>query len=218
MIGAISLLPPLLPHEAKSPCADSRWSSGNGTAIAPGGLSDPDSPSLLGRIEAFPLDEPGASLPFTSRLAREQGWTHAFAARVVGEYRRFLYLAMTAGHPVTPSEEVDQAWHLHLVYTKSYWHGLCRDVLGRDLHHEPTTGGAREGAKFVDWYAKTLESYQVVFGHPAPAEIWPDPARRFANAAAGRWIDPSKFWLISRPAFTRWCHWRFIFNPRRPSS
>ncbi|MEK6230809.1 MAG: hypothetical protein N2A42_03075 [Luteolibacter sp.] len=33
------------------------------------------------------------------------------------EYKRFVALAMLAGHPVTPSEEVDQAWHLHLVYT-----------------------------------------------------------------------------------------------------
>lgn len=31
------------------------------------------------RIEAFVFDLPKASLPFTSRLAREQGWTHARA-------------------------------------------------------------------------------------------------------------------------------------------
>ncbi len=34
---------------------------------------------LLLRIMAFELDEPGAQLPFTGRLAREQGWTHVFA-------------------------------------------------------------------------------------------------------------------------------------------
>ena len=130
------------------------------------------------------------------------------------EYQRFLYLAMVAGHPVTPSEAVDQAWHLHLVYTKSYWQQLCRDVLGRDLHHEPTTGGAHEGAKFVDWYSRTLESYQTTFGEPPPAEIWPDPARRFANAADGCWIDTSQFWLVPRPCFMKLRHWKSFF--RRP--
>ena len=72
------------------------------------------------------MDEPGAALPFTSRLAREQGWSHAFAARAIREYKRFLILAMEAGHPVTPSEAVDQVWHLHLVYTVSYWKGCAR--------------------------------------------------------------------------------------------
>jgi hypothetical protein len=75
---------------------------------------------LWNRLEAYELDEPGAALPFTSRLAREQGWTHAEAARAIGEYKRFLFLAAVAGHPVSPSEPVDHVWHLHLLYTRSY--------------------------------------------------------------------------------------------------
>lgn len=156
---------------------------------------------LLERILAIELDEPGAMLPFTSRLAREQGWTHVFAGRVVGEYKRFVALAMLAGHPVTPSEEVDQVWHLHMVYTKSYWHDLCRDVLGRDLHHTPTTGGGDEGMKFEGWYAKTLESYRRIFGLEPPVDIWPSVEDRFANAGAGRWVDSAKFWLVPKPRF-----------------
>lgn len=156
---------------------------------------------LLQRILALELDEPGALLPFTGRLAREQGWTHVFAGRAVREYKRFITLAMLAGHPVTPSEEVDQVWHLHLAYTKSYWHDLCRDVLGRELHHTPTTGGGDEGAKFEDWYAKTLESYRRTFGAEPPADIWPSVEDRFANAGAGRWVDSAKFWLVPRPRF-----------------
>lgn len=163
--------------------------------------SETGAPSLRERIESFVLDEPGAALPFTSRLAREQGWSHVFAGRVVGEYKRFLVLAMEAGHPVTPSEEVDQAWHLHLVYTRSYWQRLCGDVLGRELHHEPTSGGPSEGAKFVDWYARTLDSYRRLFGEEPPEDIWPPPQRRFANAAACRWVDRTRVWLVPRP---RW--------------
>lgn len=83
--------------------------------------------NLKERILVFELDVPGAQLPFTSRLAGEQGWPHAFAGRVVVEYKRFITLAMLAGHPVTPSEQVDQAWHLHLVYTERKRRGFRQD-------------------------------------------------------------------------------------------
>jgi hypothetical protein len=156
-------------------------------------------PSLRERVEAFGLDQAGVPLPFTSRLAREQGWTHAFAGRVVTEYKRFIVLAMEAGHPVSPSEPVDQAWHLHLVYTRSYWQDLCREVLGRELHHEPTTGGSAETDKFADWYARTLESYRNVFGEEPPPEIWPAPDRRFAESPQARWIDEATHWVLPKP-------------------
>jgi len=170
--------------------------------------------SLRERIEAFPLDEPGAALPFTSRLAREQGWSHAFAGRVAGEYLRFVYLAAAAGHPVTPSELVDQAWHLHLVYTRSYWQKLCADTLGHDLHHGPTSGGAAEGEKFVDWYQKTLESYRRVFNEMPPPDIWPDVARRFGDAGTGRWVNASTVWLIPRPAWTHLGKWKNLLHKK----
>ena len=164
-------------------------------------LNTPEMQDLRARIEAFELDDADALFPFTRRLATEQGWSHAFAARAVREYKRFLCLAVMAGHPATPSEAVDQVWHLHLVYTKSYWHGLCRDVIGRELHHEPTRGGTEEGGKFTDWYAKTLASYEKIFGESAPAEIWPAPAFRFAKPVSSRWVNVSRFWLIPRPSF-----------------
>ncbi len=155
---------------------------------------------------AFELDEPGAQLPFTSRLAREQGWLHVYAGRVVVEYKRFVALAMLAGHPVTPSEAVDQVWHLHMIYTRSYWHGLCRDVLGRELHHGPTAGGAEEDIKFVDWYHKTLAGYRRLFGSDAPPDIWAPPEKRFNHAGRTRWVDTSAFWLMPKPSFIRNIH------------
>ena len=152
---------------------------------------------LLARLDAFSLDEPGVSLPFTHRLARENGWSEPFAARVVREYKRFVFLAMAAGHPVTPSDAVDQAWHLHLVYTRHYWEVMCRDLLGRPLHHGPTLGGSTEAAKFDDWYARTLESYRRLVGEEPPGDIWPPGEERFRPR---RWqrIDRSQWWLVPR--------------------
>ena len=175
-------------------------------------LNDNERTGLLERIEAFELDDPKAQLPFTTRLAREQGWTHAFAGRVVLEYKRFVGLAMVAGHPVSPPEAVDQAWHLHLVYTKSYWQDMCRDLLGKELHHMPTTGGAEESEKFDDWYARTLESYRTYYHSHPPAEIWPSPEqRKKESAGSGRWIDSSKFLPVPFPSWLRPGRWlRFL--------
>lgn len=41
---------------------------------------------------------------------------------------------------MTPSEDVDQAWHLHLASTRDYWQTICRDVL-----REPLDRDARRG-------------------------------------------------------------------------
>jgi hypothetical protein len=163
------------------------------------------------RIEAFDPDDPDAGLPFSSRLAREQGWTHAEAARAILEYKRFLYLAVAAGHPVSPSEAVDQVWHLHLLYTRSYWKRLCGEVLGCELHHEPTQGGTEERGKFADWYERTLASYRHHFREEPPADLWPSPQQRAAMKHSARWVDPACFWIISK--FPPFCsNKRFPFS------
>jgi hypothetical protein len=157
---------------------------------------------LLVRLEAFELDEPSASFPFSARLARENGWSRGFARRVTGEYKRFIWLAMRAGHPVTPSEEVDEAWHLHLCYTRSYWDVMCGKILGKPLHHGPTEGGRAEEEKFAEWYARTLESYRKHFGEEPPADIWPPAEIRFGPATT-RKVDAATHWIVSKPAVKR---------------
>ncbi|MCW1920965.1 hypothetical protein OKA05_00265 [Luteolibacter arcticus] len=152
---------------------------------------------LLLRLESFEIDEPGATFPFSARLARENGWTRGFALRVMAEYKRFVWLAIRAGHPVTPSEEVDEAWHLHLCYTRSYWDGMCGGILGKPLHHGPTEGGKREDEKFAGWYARTLESYRAHFGEEPPADIWPPLAIRFSPATT-RKVDAATHWIVPK--------------------
>jgi hypothetical protein len=96
---------------------------------------------LYQRIQAFTIDQPGDALPFSKRLARDHQWSLIYTQRVIEEYKKFLFLAIVADHPVTPSSVVDQAWHLHLTYTHSYWDELCTQILPRHLHHHPTQGG-----------------------------------------------------------------------------
>ena len=152
-------------------------------------------------LQAYPLDAADAELSFTQRLARENAWHPSFAAAVVQEYKKFLWLAMKAGHPVTPSDEVDQAWHLHLVYTESYWDDLCRDILGKPLHHGPTKGGQREDDKYHDWYERTLASYEAAFGTPPPASVWPPSHIRFSRQQRFQRVNTAQHWVISK---NRW--------------
>ncbi len=139
----------------------------------------PDDP-LWHRLAAYQIGPADADLSLTARLARENRCTPAYAARVIEEYKRFCYLAMTAGHEVTPSDQVDQAWHLHLTYSSDYWDVFCPQVLGAPLHHGPTAGGAAEKARYYEQYAQTLRSYEAAFG-PVPEDVWSPAAIRFGR-------------------------------------
>jgi hypothetical protein len=154
--------------------------------------------ALWQAISDFELDEPDAPFPFTARLARDHLWTEDHAARVVREYRCFLYLAAISDEMVTPSPDVDEAWHLHLAYTKSYWERLCRDILGRPLHHEPTEGGAEQRGHFMTCYQRTLDLYREVFGPIAPSDIWPDTDARFEPNETYLTLQMRDYWIARR--------------------
>lgn len=162
---------------------------------------------LWTRIEAFEIDDLSRGVPdltFSQRLASENGWCAGFARRVVEEYKRFLFLAMTAGHSVTTSDEVDQAWHLHMTYTRSYWDRLTREVLPRPLHHDPTRGGGEEDAKFDDWYERTKRSYTAAFGEEPPADVWPSSKVRFNPRLRWQRVNTAEYWMIlKRPTRRR---------------
>lgn len=129
-----------------------------------------DTAEMIRRIEAFSIDKPGAPYPFSARLADEQDWQNEFAHRAIKEYLRFICLAAVAGHPVTPSFVVDEVWHTHLIFTRSYWEELG-DIVGRLIHHDPGQGEHGDEAMFARQYGRTLESYRKLFGEP-PADIW----------------------------------------------
>ncbi|MGC4086866.1 MAG: TIGR04222 domain-containing membrane protein [Polyangiaceae bacterium] len=157
---------------------------------------------LRARVAAFAFDKPGTADLFTQRLARENGWSEGYAARVTEEYKRFAVLSVVAGHVVTPSDQVDQAWHLHMLYSQSY-REFCGAALGRALDHGPSAGGIAEFRKHFELYRNTLKSYEAVFGEQPPLDVWPPPARRFA---AGVWlrVNTRESWVVRKPCVPRW--------------
>lgn len=135
--------------------------------------------TLWHRIQHHPFDQIDAAFPFSHRLARDNDWSIAYAQQVIEEYKKFMFLICVSGHPCTPSDQVDQVWHLHLVYTQDYWKHWCAVVLQQDIHHGPTKGGVQERKKFKSWYAQTKTSYQQFFRQMPPTSIWPNEQKRF---------------------------------------
>ncbi|NML23403.1 hypothetical protein HHL16_21160 [Pseudoflavitalea sp. G-6-1-2] len=157
---------------------------------------------LWKKLEIFSIDPPDVQFTFTQRLARENSWSEQYAAEVVHEYKKFIFLCAIQDLACTPSHDVDQAWHLHLSYTKSYWNDLCENLLGKKIHHNPTEGGQSETEKFFSFYEFTLSLYRTTFETEPPENIWPASEARFSSSnsphitAADHWIIRKKIWHL----------------------
>jgi len=153
---------------------------------------------LWQKISAFELDDPAVDFKFSARLARENGWTKEYTARVIDEYKRFIFLCCITETGVTPSDPVDQAWHLHLTFTRSYWIDLCKNTLGKEIHHNPTKGGKHEAEKFDGFYTSSQTLYASKFGTPPPADVWQNNHDRFSDINFRR-VNLGKYWLVKKP-------------------
>lgn len=167
-------------------------------AGAASALSNPAGHPVWQALSSYHIGPEDSALPFARRLARENGWTHAHAERVLEEYKRFCFLAVAAGFEVTPSDPVDQAWHLHLTYSRDYWDRFCPEVLGCKLHHGPTKGGPEERGRHFAQYAATLKAYETAFGAPPPADIWPAANDLLSDSARARRVHPREGVVVPR--------------------
>ena len=164
-------------------------------------LNDGRDDRLWQQLSQFQIGDATDELRFEQRLARENGWPLHYAEQVVAEYKRFIYLIAVSGRKLTPSDAVDQAWHLHLAYTRSYWKDLCENTLGFELHHQPTRGGGQQQAHFRLCYTDTLQLYAEVFGQAPPEDIWPDVEERFNTANRFIRVNRNHVWTIAKPRY-----------------
>jgi hypothetical protein len=155
---------------------------------------------LWEKIRRFELDDPQSSYSFSDRLARENIWSIEYSLKVIDEYKKSIFLQCIASDPLTPSDEVDQVWHLHLLYTRSYWIDLCQNTLRKEIHHGPTKGGEHQREKFENLYEKTIEFYTTLFDHSPPQRIWPPSSKRFSDIHFSR-VNTKNNWVILKPKF-----------------
>jgi len=116
---------------------------------------------------------------FATRLRKETGWGAAKTHAAIFEYRKFLFLTTRTKEVLIPSSVVEKVWESHLEYSKSYWEGLCGQILGFALHHKPTAGVGTECSA----YMRTLSLYRSNFGE-VPESIWESPKERFPGLTA----------------------------------
>jgi uncharacterized protein (TIGR04222 family) len=160
---------------------------------------------LYQRICDYELDDQSHEFGFLAHLMGANGWSRTFALRAIEEYRKFVFLALVADHPVTPSDQVDQVWHLHLLCSDAYWNDFCPRVLGRPLHHHPAKGGQAERDRFHEQYRATIRSYRQHFGEP-PLDLWPPVDVRFGRdlqMQRGPIRRPFRLWR-GGPVWRRW--------------
>jgi hypothetical protein len=126
------------------------------------------------KVARFPLNDPNAAYPFSAKLAHTQGWSEDKTWRVIAEYKKFMFLCMTAPNGASPSPEVDECWHLHLTFTSNYA-AFCAETSGKFIHHNPSKGGSTEHHRHIDWYDETLKNYVQTFQQIPPSDIWTMP-------------------------------------------
>lgn len=147
---------------------------------------------------------------FVKRLSRENNWSYEFSLRVLEEYRRFILLMVFCKTGITPSDEVDQVWHLHLQYSRHY--AKMGEIIGFFLHHEPTKGGTSEGLRFDLQYQETKNLYLNFFQEKPPVDIWDSHNSRFnlkpfafrVNFKENFIIPKKSFWSIATGLVLIW--------------
>lgn len=126
------------------------------------GSARPSLEAAIGLTNGFDL------APVTARYAERHGLAPEQAARIEGEFRRFFALAVASPRPVgIRSEPVDDYWHEAILFTRLY-ERLCRAVLGRFFHHDPTGGSEAR-------YARTWAAYTAAYGEEPDPALWPRP-------------------------------------------
>lgn len=157
---------------------------------------------LWTKIQNFKLDNPSAQFTFSQRLARDNNWSTVFTQKTIQEYKKFIYLCCVSDQSITPSDAVDQVWHLHLTYTKSYWVDFCKHTLEKEIHHNPTKGGTSEKEKYTNCYDYTFMMYTQEFEENPPQDIWLDNTTRFTQINFKR-INVDNYWMIKKPITLR---------------
>jgi hypothetical protein len=155
--------------------------------------------SSLEKLLNFRVSEP----TFWRKLQKENNWSIEFAEQAYTEYIRFVYLcAKYRGQLIVPSNTVDEVWHLHLTYTRSYWTGMCRDLLGFSLHHNANEGGKQSDINHVGAYEFTKAKYEEEFGEKPKPMYWEPTEYRFSPKPSFIKVKPHDSLIINKKTIT----------------
>ena len=124
------------------------------------------------------------------RLAKKTGWSEDKMETVIKEYLRYIALILLYNQgeisiQATPSHDIDETWHNHMLFTREY-HQFSNKWNGDYIHHQPSydADGSRPGGYNANMtreenkailhtaWVQTREAYNGVFGENAPEAAW----------------------------------------------
>ena len=73
----------------------------------------------------------------SDRMLIKHEWTEERTANAIKGYRQYLYLTQVFGKPISPTGDVDEIWHEHVLHTNKYSID-CQKLFNKFLHHFPT--------------------------------------------------------------------------------
>ena len=130
------------------------------------------------KLNGFVVRVDGDEKIFWTKLLAQTGWSTDFARSAYVEYLRFILLVANCESRVVPSKIIDKVWHLHLTFTQSYWIDLCRNVLGKEIHHRPSSSTQIGVDEDFYAYRQTLTLYKMNFSQTPPDQFWPMPKQQ----------------------------------------
>ena len=144
--------------------------------------------NFLKNTKIIPLDEYNKGMRL--RLLQKTGWTEKKMNKVINEYFRFISLIILHNKgkmkiEVTPSIDIDKAWHNHMLFTRSYIE-FCNKWYGDYIHHQPSYNkdGSRPGGYntnftreenekiLQDAFIQTRNTYKLFYNENPPEDIW----------------------------------------------
>lgn len=129
--------------------------------------------ALWDKLAAFDFSLSGPERTLFAKLTKATTLSSEMVDHVMTEYRKFPYVAAVSDKVVAPSKLLDDVWHIHMLDTRAYLDGLCREVIGKTIHHMP----GRPVAYKDEAYLTTLQLYQEEFGYLPNHRIWPSPRK-----------------------------------------
>ncbi len=94
-----------------------------------------------------------------------------FTRGILLEAKRMLLLRVLRDHPVTPSLEIDDAWHEMILFTRFY-QDFCGFLGGGFLHHDPDVETPVEESSGEQLYDLTQRWYEEEFRIKPDQKYW----------------------------------------------
>lgn len=105
-------------------------------------------------------------------LVQRKGFDANYVDAMEREYKRFMALTlMYPGKLIPISEQVDEMWHAHILFTHNY-RKMGETLAGGYIHHIPAATQQECEALLPHYFANTLPLYEQHFGPPDEA-YWP---------------------------------------------